>query len=80
MSGVVRLDMRGAECPVPTARTIDALRSGSPDELVVLTDDAICAADIPYEAGRFGYDARTEITAGAEWTITLTRAPEEAKR
>lgn len=81
----VRLDLRGEECPVPTRKTIDALRGARArdEELVVVTDDAICAADIPYEAGRLGYAARTVLTAASEWTITLTpprRGATEATR
>lgn len=81
MSDAARLDLRGQECPVPTARTVAALRGAdAPEALVVVLDDAICAADIPYHARRFGYDARTDVTAGAQWTITLTRAKKEARR
>ncbi len=69
----MRLDLRGEECPVPTLRTLAALRDarGGARQLVVVTDDAVCAADIPYAAGRLGYAARTEVTADSEWTITL---------
>jgi TusA-related sulfurtransferase len=68
-----RLDLRGAECPLPTQRTVVALREapGRQGALVVVTDDAVCAADIPYQARRLGYVARTEVTGISEWTITL---------
>lgn len=71
-----RLDLRGEECPVPTQRTVAALRDarGGERALVVVTDDAVCATDIPYEARRLGYAARTEVTAASEWTITLVPA------
>ena len=69
----MHLDLRGPECPVPTIRTIDLLNSlKERQELVVVVDDAVCAADIPFQAGRTGYLASKEETGASEWTITLT--------
>ena len=71
----IKIDARGLECPVPTQQAVDAMRdarsAGRAETLVVQLDDAICAADIPYQANALGYDAESERTTGQEWTITL---------
>lgn len=72
-----RLDTRGHACPAPTLMAVQAMgRPGEPDEIVVLTDDPVCAQDIPFQAGRHGYRARTESVAPSEWEITLRREPQ----
>lgn len=70
----LQLDLRGEECPVPTLKAVAAMREarGRGEHIVVIVDDAICAADIPYEAGLLGYATRTELTADSLWTITIT--------
>lgn len=67
------LDLRGEECPVPTIRSVDAIKGlkGSDEIIVVVTDDAICAEEIPFQAGRLGYVAIMEETGPSEWTIRL---------
>ena len=73
----MHLDLRGLECPVPTIRTLDVLRSlKERQEIVVVVDDAVCAADIPFQASHIGYLASTEETGASEWTITLTPSGE----
>ena len=78
MSGPPRLEMnlRGEECPVPTLKTVDALKSirrnGGEETVVVRLDDAVCATQIPSEAGRLDYAAQTTKTADSEWEILLT--------
>ena len=57
-----------------------ARERGDLDALVVRTDDAICAADIPHHARLLGYDARSERAGGDAWTITLRPAKPEAAR
>ena len=75
---MIEIDARGLECPIPTRRAVEAMKRacerGDDDALVVQTDDAICAADIPYHARVLGYDARSERSGGEAWTITLRRA------
>ena len=70
----MHMDMRGQECPIPTIKTVEAIKSlkGKSESVVVIVDDAVCAADIPFQAGQSGYLARTEVTGESEWTITLT--------
>ena len=69
----MHLDLRGLECPEPTIKTINVLRGLTErQEIIVVVDDAVCAADIPFQAGRNGYTARTKETGASEWTITLT--------
>ncbi len=68
------LDLRHEECPIPTVKTVDALkklRRTAPEEVTVVLDDAACAADIPYQAGRLGYVSETKVTGDSEWTIRL---------
>jgi TusA-related sulfurtransferase len=71
---MMQIDARGLECPVPTARAVDAMRKarsqGLHEAIVVQTDDAVCAADIPHHARALGYIAESE-RASDEWTITL---------
>ena len=69
----MELDLRGEECPIPTIKAVEAMKRlrGAPEALVVIVDDATCAADIPHQAGRSGYRARTRETGPSEWTITL---------
>ncbi len=70
----MHLDLRGLECPAPTIKTVEALKRlrGVEEVVVVVLDDAVCAADIPSQASRFGDEPCTEVTGTAEWTITLT--------
>jgi TusA-related sulfurtransferase len=70
----VDLDLRGQECPVPTLKTVETLKrlKGRGETVVVRVDDAVCATDIPYEAGRLGYGAETNVSGTSEWVITLT--------
>ncbi len=74
----MELDLRGLECPIPTMDAIEALKGlkdkGSTEAVVVVLDDAVCAEDIPFQAGRLGYEATTEETGVSEWTIRLTPA------
>lgn len=69
----MQLDLRGQECPVPTIRSVEAMKrlKGGEETIVVTVDDAVCAADIPFQAQRLGYRASTEETGDSEWTITL---------
>ncbi len=80
----VAMDLRGQECPVPTAKTVDALREirrNQRDETVVVKlDDAVCAAQIPYEARRLDFSARTTKTADSEWEIVLTPRAKATRR
>lgn len=57
-----------------------ARERGDLDVLVVQTDDAICAADIPYHARSLGYDARSERVGRDVWTITLRPAKPQTAR
>lgn len=70
----MQIDARGLECPVPTTRAVEAMRrarrEGSREAIVVLTDDAVCAADIPHHARALGYIAASERVSD-DWTITL---------
>lgn len=77
----LQLDLRGEECPVPTLKAVAAMREarGRGEHIVVIVDDAICAADIPYEAERLGYATRTEVTADSQWTITISAARERTE-
>jgi len=71
----VQIDARGLECPVPTQQAVEAMRrareAGTAETLVVQLDDAICAADIPFQANALGYDADSERADDQQWTITL---------
>ena len=71
----VEIDARGLECPVPTQQAVEAMRrareAGTAETLVVQLDDAICAADIPFQANALGYDAESQRASGPAWTITL---------
>lgn len=75
--------MRGQECPLPTVRAVEAMKrlrdSGQREEIVVITDDPTCAADIPHQAGALGYQATSQRGAAAEWTVTL-RPPSDGER
>ena len=68
-----RVDLRGLECPVPTLRTVEAVRRAGPagTTVTVILDDPVCAEDIPVQARRWSYAARVELTADSEWTIRL---------
>jgi len=81
---LIEIDARGLECPIPTQRAVEAMKRarerGDLDAVVVQTDDAICAADIPYHARSLGYDASSERAGGDSWTITLRPAMPEAAR
>ena len=68
----VEMDRRGEECPAPTIKTVDAIKG------LRRPDAAICAADIPYQAGTLGYSSETKKTGDAEWEIVL--APPASKR
>lgn len=74
----MEIDARGLECPIPTLRAVEAIKRararGDVNELVVRTDDAICAADIPHLAQALGYTARRERADANEWMITLQPA------
>ena len=78
MADVKRLemDLRGEECPVPTIKTVDAIkqlgRNEAGETVVVQLDDAVCASDIPYQAGTLGYSSKTIKTGDSEWEIILT--------
>lgn len=77
MMATLRLDTRGQACPVPTIMAVQAMRARPVEEVIlVLTDDPVCAEDIPFQGGRYGYRARTESVAPSEWEITLSREPE----
>lgn len=67
------LDLRGEECPIPTVKSVEAIKglNGSDETIVVVTDDAVCAEEIPYQAGQLGYIATSEETGTSEWTIRL---------
>ena len=67
------LDLRGQECPVPTIKTVEAIKrlKENREGVVVVVDDATCAADIPFQAGQLGYVATREETGASEWTIRL---------
>ncbi len=79
----MELDMRGQECPLPTVRAVEAMKrlrdSGQREDIVVITDDPTCAADIPHQAGALGYQAASHRGDAAEWTITL-RLPADGGR
>ena len=81
---MIEIDARGLECPIPTQRAVEAMKRarerGDLDALVVQTDDAICAADIPYHARSLGFEARSERTGKDVWTITLRPAIAETPR
>lgn len=67
------LDLRGEECPIPTVKAIDGMNQAAPEEeLIVLTDDPICAAEIPLQASHRGFSANSERREDSEWLITLT--------
>ena len=68
-----RVDLRGLECPVPTLRAMDAIKAASRDgaEVTVVIDDPDCIAEIPYQARRWAYSAKVDLTADSEWTISL---------
>lgn len=69
------IDARGLECPLPAQRAVDAMRharaGGDAGPIVVRTDDATCAADIPSHARSLGYDAESSREPGDAWTIIL---------
>ena len=52
----------------------EAQRAGSTGPIVIRTDDAVCAADIPAQAGALGFLVETDRRGGNEWTITLRQA------
>ncbi len=67
------LDLRGEECPIPTVKTVDAMKQVAPgEELVVLTDDPICATEIPLQATHRGFSVNSELSEHSQWLITLT--------
>ena len=72
----VEMDLRGEECPVPTIKTVDAIKrlgnNPAGETVVVQLDDAVCASDIPYQAGTLGYSSKTIKTGDSEWEIILT--------
>lgn len=70
----MHMDLRGQECPIPTIKTMEAIKGlkGKDETVIVIIDDAVCAADIPFHAGQSGYLASSEETGASEWTITLT--------
>ena len=74
----MKLDARGEECPQPTERAVEAMRRlrerGQRETIVVITDDAVCAAEIPHQARAQGYEAASRSTGVSEWTITLRPA------
>jgi TusA-related sulfurtransferase len=78
MANVKRLEMylQGEECPVPTIKTVDVIkqlgRNEAGETVVVQLDDAVCASDIPYQAGTLGYSSKTIKTGDSEWEIILT--------
>ncbi len=76
--------MRGMECPVPTRKAVEAMKrrrtDGDLEEIVVITDDAVCAAEIPYQAGALGYRAASELTGTSQWTITLRPQAADPRR
>ncbi len=67
------LDLHGEECPVPTVRSVEAIKGlkGSDETIVVVTDDAVCAEEIPFQAGQLGYMSTREEAGASEWTIRL---------
>lgn len=81
---MIEIDARGLECPIPTQRAVEAMKRarerGDLDVLVVQTDDAICAEDIPYHARSLGYEASSERAGKDIWTITLRPTKLEAAR
>lgn len=72
----LEMDLRGEACPVPTVKTIDAIKQSGRNEagetVVVQLDDAVCASDIPYQAGTLGHSSKTTKTGDSEWEIILT--------
>ena len=71
----MEMDLRGEECPLPTIKTIEAikrLKEKGGETVTVMIDDAVCAADIPYQAGHLGYTVQSEVIGTSEWRITLT--------
>lgn len=76
----MHLDLRREECPVPTVKTVEALKSlrQAQEEVTVVLTDAVCAEDIPYQARRLGYQTETELTGDSEWTIHLVPARKPA--
>jgi len=70
----MEIDARGLECPLPTERAVAEMRraraSHLDEEIVILTDDAVCADEIPHHARALGCDAGSH-RAGAGWKITL---------
>jgi TusA-related sulfurtransferase len=68
------VDLRGLECPVPTLRTVEAVkkaRAGG-NAVTVIVDDPVCVEEIPMQARRWAYSADVALTADSEWTIQLT--------
>ena len=59
----MEMDLRSEECPLPMIKTIEAikgLKANGDETVTVMIDDAVCATDIPYQAGRLGYTVESE--------------------
>ena len=69
-----RVDLRGLECPVPTLRTVEAVKRAraAGSAVTVIVDDPVCVEEIPVQARRWAYSADVALTADSEWTIQLT--------
>ena len=77
-----RVDLRGLECPVPTLRTVEAVKKARADgtAVTVIVDDPVCLEEIPVQARRWAYSADVALTADSEWTIQLRPLDAPASR
>jgi TusA-related sulfurtransferase len=67
------VDARGLSCPQPVLLALDAIKSGSDDEIIVLVDSEASKENVGRAAAKRGW-ATTDISEEAgEFTLTLKK-------
>jgi tRNA 2-thiouridine synthesizing protein A len=71
MSAVV--DARGLSCPQPVLMTMNEMKEGSGDEIVVLVDSETSRENVSRAAVSRGWAVKDIVTEGVEFRLTIVK-------
>jgi tRNA 2-thiouridine synthesizing protein A len=67
------VDARGLSCPQPVLLTLDAIKAGDEDEIIVLVDSEASRENVSRAAAKRGWNTEDIRDESGEFTITLKK-------
>ena len=71
---MTEIDARGLSCPIPVAKTKQAMEKNPKEEIVVFVDSKVAKENVSRLAESKRYSVNTQATAQEEYKLTLKPA------